>query len=137
MVFAFFGMALIGLAIHYGLVLHKFNQETPGLGFIPTFKKFFSDKLFALITNILIIIALTIILAVDSTDTSDKAGWFMKLLTGEDYKGNLTSQFYFVSLFIGFSNQALFSAIFGKRNPIVGFDKNDGKKGDINEGGKG
>lgn len=111
-------MALLGLAIYYGLSLNKFNAETPGLGFAETIKLYFKQKMFALITNILIIVALTIILAIDNT------GWFVKLLTGGVIKSGLPVQFYLLSLAFGFMGQSIFSMLMGVKNPIVLEDDN-------------
>jgi hypothetical protein len=106
-------MAMLGLAIYYGLSLNKFNAETPGLGFWDTTKLYFKQKVFALIANILIIVALTIILVVDNS------GWLVKLLIGGTIKSDLPSQFYILSLAIGFMGQSIFSLLMGAKNSII------------------
>jgi hypothetical protein len=107
----FFLMALLGLAIYYGLALNKFNHETPGLTFLQTNKNYFKDKVFALIVNILIILAFTIILAADPT------GWLMDFMTGGVLQGtDIPSKFYVFSLLIGLGGQAMLSLILGKLN---------------------
>lgn len=112
----FFLMALLGLAIYYTIALQKFNSETPALGFGQTFIYYFKNKIWAFIANILVLIFFTIILAGDST------GWFMKFLTAGSITGDTPIQFYFISGICGFLNQALFSQLIGKRNPIAGFE---------------
>jgi hypothetical protein len=109
----FFLMALLGLAIYYGLSLSKFNSETPNLGFIDTAKLYFKQKIYALITNLLIIVALTLIIVVDST------GWFIKWLSGGILKYDVPGQFYIISLAIGFMGQSIFSLLMGAKNSIV------------------
>jgi hypothetical protein len=109
----FFLMALLGLGIYYGLSLNKFNSETPGYNFRETIKLYFKQKIFALISNVLIIIALTIILVVDNT------GWLIKWLTGGILRTELPNQFYIISLAIGFMGQGIFSLLMGAKNSIV------------------
>lgn len=106
-------MALLGLAIYYGLSLSKFNSETPGLGFFETTRLYFKQKMFALITNLLIIIALTIIMVVDNT------GWFAKWLSGGVLRYDVPGQFYILSLAIGFMGQSIFSLLIGTKNSII------------------
>lgn len=106
-------MALLGLAIYYGLSLSKFNSETPNHGFWETTKLYFNQKMFALITNLLIIIALTIIMVVDNT------GWFVKWLSGGVFRSDVPGQFYILSLAIGFMGQSIFSLLMGTKNSIV------------------
>lgn len=106
-------MALLGLAIYYALSLNKFNAETPGLGFWETTKLYFKQKMFALVANLLIIIALTILLVMDNT------GWLAKLLTGGVIRNDLPVQFYILSLGIGFMGQSIFSLLMGTKNSIL------------------
>ena len=106
-------MALLGLAIYYGLSLSKFNSETPGLGFTETAKLYFKQKMFALITNLLIIVALTIIIVMDNT------GWFVKWLSGGFLRHDVPGQFYILSLAIGFMGQSIFSLLMGTKNSII------------------
>lgn len=114
----FFLMALLGLAIYYGLSLSKFNSETPNLGFSETARLYFKQKMYALITNLLIIIALTIVIVVDSS------GWLMKWLSGGILRSDTPGQFYLLSLAIGFMGQSIFSLLMGTKNSIMVLPQN-------------
>jgi hypothetical protein len=118
----FFGVALLGLLIFFGIGLQKFDQETPGLAFKETLYKYFRDKRFASITNLLIIAALVLIMVIDPT------GWYVSWLSGGTLTGDLPAKSYVLALFIGLFNQALLSVLMGKRNPIAGFDKKEEDK---------